>query len=97
MKILNIFINFSDFIDISLLKRRNMEQDQIEPPLNFYNPSPPSHTPEKTTFKKPSLIRVKYYYCWCLWKFKDLKDYNQKKKRKLLIVFDDVIADMKAN
>ena len=31
---------------------------------------------------------------WCLWKFRTLKS---NKKRKILIVFDDIIADMEAN
>ena len=29
--------------------------------------------------------------------YKNLEDYNPSKKRQLLIVFDDMIADMKAN
>ena len=29
--------------------------------------------------------------------YQNLEDYNQKKKRKLLIVFDDMIADMEGN
>ena len=28
--------------------------------------------------------------------YKNLKDYNQTKKRRLLIVFDDMIADMES-
>ena len=29
--------------------------------------------------------------------YKNLKDYNQTKKRRVLIVFDDMIADMESN
>ena len=33
------------------------------------------------------------YYEWCLWKY----DYNSSRKRKILIVFDDMIADIMTN
>ena len=29
--------------------------------------------------------------------YENMQDYNQTKKRKVLIVFDDIILDMKAN
>ena len=55
--------------------------------------------PEKTTLKKPSLIRVNDRKEFIEWDdlYKNIDHYNPNRERKDLIVFDDMIAEIVTN